>query len=397
MTSDPTRSARRGSGLLAYSHVTVDFSQGAIAALVPFLVLDRGWSYAAAAGIVLAFSLVSSIVQPVFGVLGDKWRLRWLVPVSIFLAGAGIAAIGVFGSFWVTAVVVAVSGVGVAAFHPAGAGRAREISGGDHVMMSWFSLGGNIGFALAPLAVAASIGVFGLKASPLLMIPAVTGVLAVVMIGRVQSPADCAVNEARTAVGRDDWSSFARMSMAIICRSIVFVGMGSFIVLFMHQYRGVDGGLASASLFVFYLGGAFGTAIGGHLARRWPRTTILRWSYLLAVPVIAGMLLVPGPLAWLFVAPASIVLYVPFSLHVPLGQDYLPQHMGTASGITLGLAVSVGGVASPVIGALADRIGLEYALFPLIVLPAVAFLVQLGMKDPHVPTEVAENEPRVGA
>lgn len=397
MTSDPTRSARRGSGLLAYSHVTVDFSQGAIAALVPFLVLDRGWSYAAAAGIVLAFSLVSSIVQPVFGVLGDKWRLRWLVPVSIFLAGAGIAAIGVFGSFWVTAVVAAVSGVGVAAFHPAGAGRAREISGGDHVMMSWFSLGGNIGFALAPLAVAASIGVFGLKASPLLMIPAVTGVLAVVMIGRVQSPADCAVNEARTAVGRDDWSSFARMSMAIICRSIVFVGMGSFIVLFMHQYRGVDGGLASASLFVFYLGGAFGTAIGGHLARRWPRTTILRWSYLLAVPVIAGMLLVPGPLAWLFVAPASIVLYVPFSLHVPLGQDYLPQHMGTASGITLGLAVSVGGVASPVIGALADRIGLEYALFPLIVLPAVAFLVQLGMKDPHVPTEVAENEPRVGA
>ncbi len=397
MTSDPTRSARRGSGLLAYSHVTVDFSQGAIAALVPFLVLDRGWSYAAAAGIVLAFSLVSSIVQPVFGVLGDKWRLRWLVPVSIFLAGAGIAAIGVFGSFWVTAVVAAVSGVGVAAFHPAGAGRAREISGGDHVMMSWFSLGGNIGFALAPLAVAASIGVFGLKASPLLMIPAVTGVLAVVMIGRVQSPADCAVNEARTAVGRDDWSSFARMSMAIICRSIVFVGMGSFIVLFMHQYRGVDGGLASASLFVFYLGGAFGTAIGGHLARRWPRTTILRWSYLLAVPVIAGMLLVPGPLAWLFVAPASIVLYVPFSLHVTLGQDYLPQHMGTASGITLGLAVSVGGVASPVIGALADRIGLEYALFPLIVLPAVAFLVQLGMKDPHVPTEVAENEPRVGA
>lgn len=397
MTSDPTRSARRGSGLLAYSHVTVDFSQGAIAALVPFLVLDRGWSYAAAAGIVLAFSLVSSIVQPVFGVLGDKWRLRWLVPVSIFLAGAGIAAIGVFGSFWVTAVVVAVSGVGVAAFHPAGAGRAREISGGDHVMMSWFSLGGNIGFALAPLAVAASIGVFGLKASPLLMIPAVTGVLAVVMIGRVQSPADCAVKEARTAVGRDDWSSFARMSVAIICRSIVFVGMGSFIVLFMHQYRGVDGGLASASLFVFYLGGAFGTAIGGHLARRWPRTTILRWSYLLAVPVIAGMLLVPGPLAWLFVAPASIVLYVPFSLHVTLGQDYLPQHMGTASGITLGLAVSVGGVASPVIGALADRIGLEYALFPLIVLPAVAFLVQLGMKDPHVPTEVAENEPRVGA
>src|SRR5699024_4261040 len=97
---------------------------------------------------------------------------------------------------------------------------------------------------------------------------------------------------------RDDWRGFARMSVAIICRSIVFVGIGSFIVLFMHQYRGVNEDLASASLFVFYIGGAFGTAIGGYLARRWPRTTILRWAYVLAVPVLAGLLLTPGPLAW---------------------------------------------------------------------------------------------------
>ncbi|NYE45635.1 FSR family fosmidomycin resistance protein-like MFS transporter [Spinactinospora alkalitolerans] len=387
MTSASPRSARRGSRLLAYSHVTVDFSQGAIAALVPFLVLERGYSYAAAAGIVLAFSLVSSIVQPVFGALGDRWRMRWLIPVSVLLAGVGIAAVGVFDSFWITALVAAVSGIGVAAFHPAGASRAREISGGDHVMMSWFSLGGNIGFALAPLAVAASVGALGLGASPLLMIPALTGVLAVAVIGRVHAPSPSAGKKAKAAAGRDDWSAFTRMSVAIVCRSIVFVGMGSFIVLFMHEHRGVGESLASASLFVFYIGGAFGTAIGGHLARRWPRTTILRWSYLLAVPVVAGMLLIPGPLAWVFIALASVVLYVPFSLHVTLGQDYLPRHMGTASGVTLGLAVSVGGLASPAIGALADGIGLEYALLPLIALPAIAFLVLLGMKDPQVEKE----------
>lgn len=397
MTSASPCSARRGSRLLAYSHVTVDFSQGAIAALVPFLVLERGYSYAAAAGIVLAFSLVSSIVQPVFGALGDRWTIRWLIPFSVLLAGAGIAAVGVFDSFWITAIVAAVSGIGVAAFHPAGASRAREISGGDHVMMSWFSLGGNIGFALAPLAVAASIGVLGLGASPLLMIPAITGVLAVALIGRVHAPSTSAGKRAKTAVGHDEWRAFARMSVAIICRSIVFVGMGSFIVLFMHEERGVSDTFASASLFVFYIGGAFGTAIGGHLAKRWSRTTILRWSYLLAVPVVAGMLLVPGPLAWVFIALASVVLYVPFSLHVTLGQDYLPRHMGTASGVTLGLAVSVGGLASPAIGALADLIGLEYALLPLIALPAIAFLVLLGMKDPQpeeTTVDEANDEPR---
>lgn len=374
-------SARRGSRLLAYSHVTVDFSQGAIAALVPFLVLEREWSYAAAAGIVLAFSLVSSVVQPVFGVLGDRWQMRWLIPVSVLLAGAGIAAMGVFDSFWVTALVAAASGIGVAAFHPAGASRAREISGGDHVMMSWFSLGGNIGFALAPLAVAVSVGMLGLAGSPILLIPALTGVLAVAMIGRVHAPTSDAAKKA-DVVGRDDWPAFIRISVAIICRSIVFVGIGTFIVLFMRQYRGVSDTLASASLFVFYIGGAFGTAIGGHLAKRWARTTILRWSYLISVPVVAGMLVIPGPLAWMFIALASIVLYVPFSLHVTLGQDCLPRHMSTASGVTLGLAVSVGGLAAPAIGALADAIGLEYALLPLVALPLIAFLVLIDVKDP---------------
>lgn len=376
-------SARHGARLLAYSHLTVDFHQGAIAALVPFLVLERGYTYAAAAGIVLASALSSSVVQPLFGALGDRWRMRWLIPVSIVVAGAGIAAIALTESFWATALLASVSGMGVAAFHPAGAGRAREISGNDHVLMSWFSLGGNIGFAIAPLFVAVTVGVLGLRASPLLMIPALTGVVAVGLIARVHPAGSSAGPGRGQAEGVDDRRGFTRLSLAIVCRSIVFVGIGSFIVLFMHQYRDVPEGLAAASLFVFYLGGAFGTAIGGHLARRWSRTVILRWSYLAGVPVVAGMLLIPGPLAWVCIGLASITLYVPFSLHVTLGQDLLPRHMGTASGVTLGLAVSVGGLASPLIGALADRIGLESALLPLIGLPALAFLVLLGMRDPR--------------
>lgn len=348
--------ARRGARLLAYSHATVDFSQGAVAALVPLLVTGHGYSYASAAGIVLAASLSSSIVQPLFGALGDRWRMRWLIPVSIFLGGAGIAAIALSDSFWVTATVV----------------------------MSWFSLGGGIGFAAAPLFVAATVGVLGLDASPLLMIPAATGIVAVLLAARIEGPPAHAASMAAAKLhGRDDRRSFALMSAAIVCRSIVFVGLGSFLVLFMHQHRGFGGLAAGSSLFVLYLGGAFGTAIGGYLARRWARTTILRWSYAVSVPVLAGLLLVPGPMVFLFVALASITLYVPFSLHVSLGQDYLPRHMGTASGVTLGLAVSVGGLASPAIGALADDVGLEHALLPLIALPAVACLVLARLKDPE--------------
>lgn len=387
MATTVPQPARRAARLLAYSHATVDFYQGAVAALVPFLVLERGYSYAAAAQIVVASSLSSSVVQPVFGVLGDKWRMQWLIPVSIFFGGAGIAGIAMTTSLWATATVAAISGVGVAAFHPAGAQRSREISGNDHVVMSWFSLGGGLGFVAAPLLVAASVGVLGLRATALLIIPAVTGIIAILLIPRIAGgPAHSERVATAKAEGYDDWRSFTLLSIAIVARSIVFVGLGSFLVLFMHQYRGFSDLASSSSLFVFYLGGAFGTVIGGHLALRWPRTSILRWSYLSAIPVLAGLLLVPGPGVFILIALAAIILYVPFSLHVSLGQDYLPKHMGTANGVTLGLAVSVGGIAAPVIGSLADTIGLERALLPLVALPLVAWTALTLLKDPRSST-----------
>ena len=109
----------------------------------------------------------------------------------------------------------------------------------------------------------------------------------------------------------------------------------------------------------------------------------MRWSYALTGFAVAGVVLVPGPLLFLFVALASAGLYVPFSLHITLGQDYLPQHVGTASGVTLGLTVSIGGLASPAIGALADATSLQVALAPLILLPAVGALLLRTLRDPE--------------
>src|SRR5699024_1017294 len=103
MDNTAFRPAHRSAGLLAYSHVPVDFYLGSVAALVPFLLLERGYDYDAAAGIVLASSLTSSIVQALFGALCDHWQMRWLIPVSIIIAGVGIAVIGISDSYWLTA------------------------------------------------------------------------------------------------------------------------------------------------------------------------------------------------------------------------------------------------------------------------------------------------------
>ncbi|MBX9391396.1 MFS transporter, partial [Streptomonospora nanhaiensis] len=167
--------AARPIALLAVGHACVDVYQGAVAALVPFLVSERAYTYAAASGIVLAATLLSSVVQPLFGALTDRWPLPWLLPVSTLAGGAGVALAGVTDSYGLTLAVVAVSGIGVAAYHPEAARAARAASRGSHVAMGWFSLGGNLGFAAAPLMVAAVVATGGLGASPLLVVPAVAG------------------------------------------------------------------------------------------------------------------------------------------------------------------------------------------------------------------------------
>ncbi|MGI5446454.1 hypothetical protein ACQEVM_11950 [Streptomyces sp. CA-243310] len=108
----------------------------------------------------------------------------------------------------------------------------------------------------------------------------------------------------------------------------------------------------------------------------------MRRAYAAAVPVVAGILFLPLPLVYGCAALAATALYVPFSLQVTLGQDYLPTRMGTASGVTLGLTVSIGGVASPLIGALADASSLRTALLPLIALPLLAWALARRLPEP---------------
>lgn len=109
--------------LLSLGHACVDVYQGAVAALVPCFVSERAYSYAAASGVVLAASLLSSVVQPLFGVLTDRWTMPWLLPAGTLAGGAGVAVCGVGDSYALTLTAVAVSGIGVAAYHPEAAGR----------------------------------------------------------------------------------------------------------------------------------------------------------------------------------------------------------------------------------------------------------------------------------
>ncbi|MFB9462773.1 MFS transporter [Streptomyces cinereospinus] len=370
--------------LLSVGHGCVDVYQGAVASLVPFFVAERAYSYAAVSGIVLAASVLSSVAQPFFGMLTDRRAMPWLLPVSTLVGGAGIALGGVSDSYAVTLVVVAVSGIGVAAYHPESARVARLASSGSHSAMGWFSLGGSLGFALAPVMVAVVVAVQGLRWTPLLVLPAVVGAALCLPVLRAL---ETRLSDAAKApvTGKDDRASFVRLSLAVVCRSIAFIGLSTFVSLYATER--MNGGYAAgtAALFLLYLGGAVGSVLGGALANRWDRVRVSRWSYVLTAGSTAGLVFVPGPALYLFVILTSAGLYIPFSLQVTLGQDYLPSRIGTASGITLGLTVSIGGLTSPAIGTLADRTSLQTALAPLILMPILAWLLFQTLPEPTVP------------
>ncbi|WP_249123863.1 MFS transporter [Saccharopolyspora erythraea] len=373
---------KRAVRLMAAGHACVDLYQGAVPAVVPFLVLERDYGYVAVSGIVMAATLLSSVVQPLFGALTDRHRLSWLIPVAMTTAGLGVALAGPAGSYPLTWLAIALSGLGVAAYHPESARLVRSVSRGDHLAMSWFSVGGNIGFALAPAIVAPLLSAGGLGATPWLLVPALLGAaLTTAVLRSLARPVAAAGPAVRS--GRDDWPAFARLTAIVVLRSIVYIGLSAFVGLWVQQ-RVAGGETAGAvALFVLFAGGALGTLLGGRLVQVWGRVRTLRIAYAASVPAVAGVVLVPGHAVYFFVAASAILLYVPFSLHVTLGQDYLPNRVGTAGGVTLGLAVSVGGVAAPAVGAIAEHASLQVALGVLIAFPVLAWVFARSLSEPR--------------
>src|SRR6266567_4714120 len=138
--------------LLAVGHACIDLCQGAIPALLPTLLIQRHLSYTAAAGLIFAANVVSSVIQPLFGHIADRLRIPWLMPAGLFIAGSGLALSSLFSQYWLIALCMGISGIGIAVFHPEAARLVHELAGKQKATsMSIFSLGGNIGFALGPM------------------------------------------------------------------------------------------------------------------------------------------------------------------------------------------------------------------------------------------------------
>ncbi len=375
---------RKRLGLLTGTHSVNDLYQGLIPALLPFMVLERGYSYTAVSGLILAATGLSSVVQPLFGLYADKHPRNWLIPAGFMLAALGVALAGVAESYLWTWLAIAISGLGIAAYHPPATTAARLAGGASQKAMSLFSVGGMLGAAAAPLVATAVIGGSSLSATPWLALPA--AVMAVVWWGatRHADAAEAALAHARrraSSLATNDWRAFLRLSAVIVGWSIPYVTVLSMVALYTS--RDLQGSSAQGALVLtcFTAASAIGTLGGGLLADRVGRIATIRLGYTLALPALAGLVLANAPLpAMLCAALLGTAMFLPFASQVTLAQDYLPRNPATAAGITLGLALSVGGMLSPLLGMLSDSHGLRTTLSLVlgVLTLATALAFQLG-------------------
>jgi len=376
--------------LLTISHLLIDLCQGMVPALLPFLREDIGLTYYAGAGLVFATSAASSVVQPAFGLIADRTALRWLLPASIVLTGAGLAIGAQLSSYALFFTALCVSGLGVAAFHPEAARQVHLVTGpGRSTEMSLFAFGGGLGFALAPLVTAGLLGGIGRIGTLLVLVPTV--LLAILLAGRFAGAAASGGPSAgQKTLHRervDHWTGFLVLSIVTICRSTVFVGLNTFLALYWMSEWSVSPSGAATVLGLFLGAGLCGTLLGGHLADRFGHRALLRIGFSAAAVVLPLLLAAPGSLgAMALLVILAVAFFTPSSLLVVLGQGYLPTRIGVASGVTLGLAVSVGGMMAPALGVLADRQGVTTVMYALEAFLVAAVLLSFVLpRAPHQP------------
>jgi FSR family fosmidomycin resistance protein-like MFS transporter len=378
---------------LSSGHLATDLAQGSLPALLPFLKAEFDLSYTMASALVLAATISSSLIQPAFGLWSDARGALWLLPAGVALAGVGMAAASVAPSYPLIMLSVLAAGVGVAAYHPEGSKFASYASGSRRASgMSFFSVGGNVGFALGPVYASALILALGLHGGILLAVPGLVVAAGLVFVLRYLSGfAPEQVPREERAAAHAETRGLTLLLAVVGLRSVAHMGLFTFIPLWeIHKGHGEAYGTFVLALFLF--AGAVGTLCGGPLADRFGRRPVLRFSFVAATPLILVYVLVGGPLGVLAVTLSGAVVIGTFGVSLVMSQEYMPGRVGMASGLSIGLAIGLGGVAALTLGAVADTVDLRAAVLATALGPALALAVS-WMLPPAPRLRALEPEP----
>jgi FSR family fosmidomycin resistance protein-like MFS transporter len=382
---------RRGMLALSTGHLAVDFAGGSLPALLPFFKDRFGLSYTLVAVLVLASSISSSVIQPLFGLWSDRKGAIWLLSAGVAVAGVGIGLAAASPAYGLVVLCVVISGLGTAAYHPEGSKFAAYASGDRRASgMSLFSVGGNIGYALGALVTTPIVLALGLEGGLLLMVPCL--VVAAMLLRAATYLLALEAHEARAATAasteKERPGALVVLLLIVALRSVAWFGLLTFVPLW-EVSLGHSKSYGAHLLSLMLVTGAIGTLLAGPAADRFGRRPVLLASNLIVPPAILVFVLVggvPGALALCVIGPAVVGT---FGVTMVMSQEYLPRHIGMASGLSIGLSIGLGGIAAVILGAVADSVDLKTAFYVCAAAPVLGAALTVVLPSSRAPRGLA--------
>jgi FSR family fosmidomycin resistance protein-like MFS transporter len=368
--------------LLIAGHFVTDINTGALPAFLPFIKESLDLSYTMTASIILVFNVTSSVIQPVFGYFSDRWSPRWLLPVGCFIAPLGLGLLGFGSSYAWILFFVSLSGIGQASYHPEGFKIVNTLSGEKKASgNSLFIFGGNLGFAVGPILATLFYNHFGLKGSLWFIIPGIAMTAVLLTTPRWKEKEDLSIRQAedleKPNPSRRRLLPMTLLLVVVVFRSAARLGLLTFIPFYFIKMLHTDPMIAGKYLSVFLLAGTAGALAGGLIADRYGYRRFVLASLCFSSIFLYLFFFTTGSWSLIFFAVAGFILISSHSVTMAMGQGFMPGNVGMASGLILGLAMGIGGIAATFLGWVADHWGIPFTLQITFILPLLAFLAFL--------------------
>ncbi len=372
--------------LLSLGHFCVDMYSSALGALQPLLVQKFQISLAQAGilGGILSFS--SSVMQPVYGYLSDRFHTRMFTALAPAVAGIFIAALGVAPGYGWLLVMVALGGAGIASFHPqATANAAIGISGSRQQAMAIFISSGTLGLAIGPAYFSFIVKHWGLEQT---IWGAALGVIAtLLLLGYLKfDPSESQVASARPKkvfdwdAFRPHWKPILVLYLLVCIRSVIQVTYNQFLALYLRLERGYSIAEAGMVLSLFLGAGAIGGFLGGNLADRFGSRKIIWVSMIGSVPFLLLFIFTRGWVSLFGLVVGGAILLFTIPVNVVLAQELVPSQAGTVSALLMGFAWGLAGIIFiPLTGKLADLFTLHKVLMWWIAFPVLGALLTMKL------------------
>ena len=356
---------------LSICHCLNDTLQSVISAVYPLFKEDLGLSFAQIGLITLVYQSAASVCQPLTGLFFDKWPSAWSLPTGMSFTLVGLLSLAFANTLPLVLCSVALVGIGSSVFHPEASRLTSLASGGKRgLAQSLFQVGGNLGGSLGPLLAAVFVAPYGRRHIALFTILAFTAIMVMIPVGHWYKSFLLRLRKAegemlKTSVCRPlpmgkTVFSIAILLILIFSKYIYMASLNSYYTFYLIHKFGVSVQVSQLYLFVFLIATAIGTLLGGPIGDRVGRKYVIWASILGAAPFTLIMPHVENLyLTTVLSFCVGLTLSSAFPAILVYAQELLPYKLGLISGLFFGFAFGVAGIASAVLGNMADRYGIE--------------------------------------